>query len=878
MNKKFLMSKLSVKNFRGYENQVFNFFENKESKQGLILLGGPNGYGKTTVLDAFEWCLTGTVKRLEEEYESRSKKDKSQAMQLGLLRNGSSKDEVVVEIEGTFGEDTVYLKRAFNGKNEKEGLSLGGSPFEVRMGNSSKIFSTIDDLVQKEVSKYFYERHICSYEKNIKIYQKSREDIYNMFSYFFGGTDEIETILKNLEGYEDKKNGEKFVYEGVIKKISNELENIKNDSVEKLDYYSQLKFKLDEHKTLVKEKMDLELLFDQYPKGKIYHTEKNARELFDLDDQNDLLKNQLNEQKINLNKVSKIVKKQQVIELINNYLVYLKNRMRYEEFDKEIYLNYKENEHYFQEISGKDKLTIEKQITEYKNIQRIINNISLFSEQAVNQIQEQLLNPYFLNEKELHNIVIEIKNRITQSTALDSKLSVYKDNDPVIQSLRAIVDHLNGFMTLSHEIENCPLCGSSESFSKENIELGVEARNRLGNYDETRAKLQGEFNNLMDLNRKQFDKLVFDFRKILREKMEMLNNDINAFIVIEPIILAFKRFGIDNEKLNLEQINKQRDLMKPSLIIESEFLQVEIQIIRLIDDGDGNLNDIFSITNKDRRISKSEFEISNTRDKLNMLKQYISDYELLMQEVKEKIGEIETTPESLPDVLLRLKLLNQLENEINTDLIMKETQEKMQKAETDYKDSIGNLNEKENQLKELKKILNNTKQLRKEFDDEIVKEISEPLQKIYKRLNRHTNIQAIDLTREGKTNTKAKLNANMMSNDKVYVPNVLSTGQISVVSLAIYLTIAMGQKENPFRCYFMDDPIQTMDDLNILSFVDLIRTELTHNSANPGFLDQLFITTCDEDLEQLIAFKMNHFGVNYSHLHFNGYGKYEVLG
>ncbi|AIQ34700.1 hypothetical protein R50345_08795 [Paenibacillus sp. FSL R5-0345] len=878
MNRKFLMSKLSVKNFRGYENQVFNFFENKESKKGLILLGGPNGYGKTTVLDAFEWCLTGTVKRLEEEYESRSKKDKSQTMQLGLLRNGSSKEEVVVEIEGTYGEDAIYLKRVFNGKNEKEGLSLAGSPFEVRMGNSLKIFSTIDDVVEKEVSKYFYERHICSYEKNIKIYQKSREDIYNMFSYFFGGTDEIETILKNLEGYEDKKNGEKFIYEGVIKTVSNELEIIKKSSVEKLNLYNELKLKIDEHRKQGENKVDLESLFNKYPKEKIYQTEKNTKELFDLIVQNDIHKNQLNDQKINLNKVFQIVRRQQVIDLIINYVDYLKDKMKFEEFEKEIYLTYKENIHYFQKISGKDKLAIEKQNVEYKNIQRIINSISSFSEQAVNQIQEQLVNPYFINEVELHQMIKELKNRITESLALESKLSVYKNNDPVIQSLRAIVDHLNGFTMLSHEVDNCPLCGSDERFSKENIELGIEAKNRLGNYDETRAKLQGDYNALIELNRKQFDRLMLDFKKKLLGEIEIFNDNMNAFIVTEPIIVASKRFEIDVKNINLEEVNKLREQLKPNSIIEFEFLQTELQIIRLIDDGDGNLNDIFSITNKDRFISKSEFDSSNTRDKLNMMESYISNYELLTTEVKNKIGEIEKAPISLPDVLLRMKLLEQLENEVNNDLIMKETQGKMKKAETEYNVSKDYLHEKEEKLKELKKILSNTKQLRKEFDDEIVKDISEPLQKIYKRLNRHTNIQAIDLTREGKTNTKAKLNANMMSNDKVYVPNVLSTGQISVVSLAIYLTIAMGQKENPFRCYFMDDPIQTMDDLNILSFVDLIRTELTHNTNNPGFLDQLFITTCDEDLEQLIAFKMKHFGVNYSHLHFNGYGKYEVLG
>jgi len=75
----------------------------------------------------------------------------------------------------------------------------------------------------------------------------------------------------------------------------------------------------------------------------------------------------------------------------------------------------------------------------------------------------------------------------------------------------------------------------------------------------------------------------------------------------------------------------------------------------------------------------------------------------------------------------------------------------------------------------------------------------------------------------------------------------------------------------------MDDPIQTMDDLNILSFIDLLRAELaSKNESGNQFIDQLFFTTCDEKLERLILHKMKNFGVNYSHVHFTSYGNFEM--
>ena len=158
----------------------------------------------------------------------------------------------------------------------------------------------------------------------------------------------------------------------------------------------------------------------------------------------------------------------------------------------------------------------------------------------------------------------------------------------------------------------------------------------------------------------------------------------------------------------------------------------------------------------------------------------------------------------------------------------------------------------------------------------IASQINEPLRKIYKRLNRHTNIQTIDFMTEGRTTQKAKMTVKV-NDTEVFIPNILSTGQLSIVSLAIFLTIAMGQKENPFRCYFMDDPIQTLDDLNVLSFVDLIRTELTNDNQENRFMDQLFITTCDESFEKLISHKMRYFNVNLTHIRFNSYHDFTIV-
>ena len=51
------IKQLEVENFRVFlKKEIFDF-----SNADLILCDAPNGSGKTTMLDAIEWCLTGKI-------------------------------------------------------------------------------------------------------------------------------------------------------------------------------------------------------------------------------------------------------------------------------------------------------------------------------------------------------------------------------------------------------------------------------------------------------------------------------------------------------------------------------------------------------------------------------------------------------------------------------------------------------------------------------------------------------------------------------------------------------------------------------------------------------------------------------------------------
>lgn len=85
------------------------------------------------------------------------------------------------------------------------------------------------------------------------------------------------------------------------------------------------------------------------------------------------------------------------------------------------------------------------------------------------------------------------------------------------------------------------------------------------------------------------------------------------------------------------------------------------------------------------------------------------------------------------------------------------------------------------------------------------------------------------------------------------VPNLyFSTAQMNILSFCIFLAKALFAKDNQGRdmnCIFIDDPIQALDDINILSIIDLLRNVAF--SMNK----QIVLTTHDRNFFELLQKK-----------------------
>ena len=97
------ISRITLRNFKSYQNQVFEFPQPADGKN-LVLIGGLNGYGKTTLLEAVYVGLYGEEAVNHKALDRAGLKAKGYghfletAFYKHALRNGEERMEVVIEI------------------------------------------------------------------------------------------------------------------------------------------------------------------------------------------------------------------------------------------------------------------------------------------------------------------------------------------------------------------------------------------------------------------------------------------------------------------------------------------------------------------------------------------------------------------------------------------------------------------------------------------------------------------------------------------------------------------------------------------------------------------------------------------------------------
>ena len=141
---------------------------------------------------------------------------------------------------------------------------------------------------------------------------------------------------------------------------------------------------------------------------------------------------------------------------------------------------------------------------------------------------------------------------------------------------------------------------------------------------------------------------------------------------------------------------------------------------------------------------------------------------------------------------------------------------------------------------------------------------------LYKKIDPHPDFKSVefrpDFNVENPTLNVFVRNSN---GDELLIPNLyFSTAQINVLSLSIFLASALHSID--YDCIFIDDPIQSMDSINMLSTIDLLRSIVVNQNK------QIILSTHDENFHNLLKKKMPPNLFKSKFMEFETFGKLKI--
>ncbi len=141
------------------------------------------------------------------------------------------------------------------------------------------------------------------------------------------------------------------------------------------------------------------------------------------------------------------------------------------------------------------------------------------------------------------------------------------------------------------------------------------------------------------------------------------------------------------------------------------------------------------------------------------------------------------------------------------------------------------------------------------------------INKLYRKIDPHPDFKSVEFKANFDTdNPRLDVFVRNIKNENTLIPNLyFSTAQINILSLSIFLATALNSKE--YQCIFIDDPIQSLDSINVLSTIDLFRSIVVNERK------QVILSTHDENFHNLLKKKMPEGLFHSKFLELEGFGK-----
>ena len=764
------IKKIFIKNFKIYNEKTIDFED-----KNLLVLDGPNGFGKTSIFDAIELLFTGKIRRYEKTksilIDGRKRRNENPFYNI----NGDGGDIIIKALIEFDSIEYVIARVNSNIKNS----AINFKEFELYNLND---FEDVPSDENKTSDDFFVSLLGENYKSDFEFvnYVEQEETFYYLKS---PEKDKKENInyLFNTKEFNDK-----------IDKFSVLNERLKNSIYGENgldDQIVQTNKQLDEIKESFKSLDGCEYL--QLFNNKI-HLWDEEKINFDSISYNEILGGEDGV----LNKIADLVinKDEFFNEIQNNEIhkmledqEYLSSFLDYEYFrEKELVLN--------------DERLI------YNEFVKIENEFKEF------QIDNVLESNYDLSERILERFP-EDRVLIEYSTKLkDLKKEISNSNNisiiftRLISARELLINHSNDYHKEIKDDGTCPLCGFDWITSEEllrNFEKQKEDLELVNQNIDQSLKIKTE-----DLKSFFEEELLTKFQSIIKEflydkdffKRDFFQSDLKRHHTFLKIKLD--ELKIDYKELISKNVNQSNldnlELLKQELTGKIKTYNPEL--IKPI------FKEVFDFYFDSKIDNLKEMPIEFVNDK----KRYINYSFSIFQSDLIKV------------------------NEIKLDSL-KEKKEKLLKP-----------------LKRIQSILTIMNKSLNWYNNQLIKDI-EVLFHIYSG--------RIVQDFQGGIGLFIIVDGNgikfVTSPDKTYdAVFSMSTGQLS--ALVLSFTLSLNKKYSKSKMLFIDDPVQSMDDINTAGFVEVLRNDFSDR--------QIVFSTHEHTMSTYIRYKFKKFGIESTRL------------
>ncbi|WP_299366721.1 AAA family ATPase [Winogradskyella sp.] len=482
---------------------------------------------------------------------------------------------------------------------------------------------------------------------------------------------------------------------------------------------------------------------------------------------------------------------------------------------------------------------------QYNSYKELISRIS--NNKALNNILKELL----LNKNKIREEINKKTKKINEGNRklikfYDQKINKLNKGKEVLEekldslnkSQRKIIEKLKSLKNEAEEI-GIKLNGLTINEYKKQLKDSLsKVSTEIDSLNKKLSEIKKELSKLKNMHRNNVAKL--DFIKAENQNLEKGEKYVSVLEWLTNNIASENSTKVDLQEKLTELTNRIKQLRKD--ILETEKL--------------------ISVYEKDLSSFNQEAQLKIELSLLKNQKEVDKQIQEFKYFVKDKFS-IEVDGFNQKTLIEFLgKRENELKEELKKHNKLKEGFMKLEKyAENLYPFLQSEkakliLKKKENELSFLQKsvtpLLKVEKKNTRDYIDKRIKDFfyENLINDLYSKIDPHPDFKSVKFVADLDTGRpRLDIFVKNQENEVSLIPNLyFSQAQINVLSLSIFMASALNSDE--YNCIFIDDPIQSMDSINLLSTIDLLRGLVVNENK------QIILSTHDENFFNLLKKKI----------------------